>query len=286
MKLSFSTLACPGWSWEKVIREATSYGYDGLEWRLIDGEVLDSSLPLERAAQIGDATRSAGLEVAAMDSSIRLTVPKGDAQSAVLSESRSMLEIAAAMGAQHLRVFLDDIPAGASLAEAAAWTRENLDALSDDVTASGVQLAIELHDPFAPSAPISPKVTSSQLAMQSLNGVSNEAIGILWDWGNPYREDEEAAETWERIRSKLLYCHTKDVRVGEAGELTYVPMGEGIVPVKDIATWLSGASFDGWLSYEWEKKWHPEIAEPEVALPQYIEAMRDVLAVAGATGTV
>jgi hypothetical protein len=25
---------------------------------------------------------------------------------------------------------------------------------------------------------------------------------------------------------------------------------------------------------EWEKRWHPEIEEPEVALPQYLDLLR------------
>jgi hypothetical protein len=36
------------------------------------------------------------------------------------------------------------------------------------------------------------------------------------------------------------------------------------------------------LSLEWEKKWHPEIEEPEVALPQYVMVMRDYIKEAAA----
>lgn len=275
MKLSFSTLACPGWSYQKAISEAAAYGYEGVEWRLLDGNVLDSSLPLAVAREVGDATRSAGLDVCALDSGLRLTSPKGEAQAEMLHEARAMLELANAMGAQHLRVFLDDIPAGVSLDEAAEWTRANVNALSDAVTASGVRLAIELHNPFTPKVVGAPKVTSSQLAVLALEGVSNDAVGIQWDWGNPYLEAEEAAETWGRIRSKLFYCHTKDLGAAADGE--YVPLGEGIIPVGEIVSWLAAANFDGWLSYEWEKKWYPYLAEPEIALPQYIEAMRPLL---------
>lgn len=35
------------------------------------------------------------------------------------------------------------------------------------------------------------------------------------------------------------------------------------------------------LAVEWEKKWHPEIAEPEVALPQHAEVLREYLASVG-----
>jgi hypothetical protein len=32
-----------------------------------------------------------------------------------------------------------------------------------------------------------------------------------------------------------------------------------------------------WLSLEWEKRWHPDIAEPEVAFPQYAALLREYL---------
>jgi hypothetical protein len=33
-------------------------------------------------------------------------------------------------------------------------------------------------------------------------------------------------------------------------------------------------NYDGYVSFEWEKYWHPEIEEPEVALPDFINAIR------------
>ena len=32
--------------------------------------------------------------------------------------------------------------------------------------------------------------------------------------------------------------------------------------------------YDGYLSLEWEKQWHPEIAEPEIALLQAVPLLR------------
>jgi hypothetical protein len=34
---------------------------------------------------------------------------------------------------------------------------------------------------------------------------------------------------------------------------------------------------EGWLSVEWEKRWHPELAEPELALPRELAALRAVM---------
>ena len=40
---------------------------------------------------------------------------------------------------------------------------------------------------------------------------------------------------------------------------------------------LAGAGYKGYYSFEWEKKWHPDIEEPEIAIPQYAKVMREYL---------
>jgi fatty-acyl-CoA synthase len=47
------------------------------------------------------------------------------------------------------------------------------------------------------------------------------------------------------------------------------------VPTPAILSTLKAAGYDGWISVEWEKKWHPHLAEPEVALPQHIAMLRE-----------
>ncbi|GIT82195.1 hypothetical protein LLS1_38640 [Leifsonia sp. LS1] len=279
MKLSFSTLACPTWSSAQAIQAAVDYGYDGIEWRLVDGEILNSSMPLGAAAKLGDATRAAGLTTCAADTGVRdvkLILPPGSEREGMLTEARAMLKVAAALGAEYLRVFPGDCPDGVPREVANGWATANIQALSDDVQASGVRLALELHD--APgSAADSERPTSSQVAMQILEGIGEEAGGILWDWGNTFLEGEQSQVTWEKVRSRLLYCHTKDMLTYADGSSTYVAAGSGAIPIQDILGWLAEQGMqDMWLSYEWEKKWHPELAEPEVALPQYVEFMRSL----------
>jgi sugar phosphate isomerase/epimerase len=55
-------------------------------------------------------------------------------------------------------------------------------------------------------------------------------------------------------------------------------LGEGDVPMQDILAKLRAAGYDGWIAVEWEKKWHPEIPDHEVALPQHAELLRAYLA--------
>src|SRR2546421_12759999 len=73
--LAYSTLACPGWSLERCVEAAREHGYDGLELRLVDGELIDPAMPEAERARIGRLLAGSGLGLGALDSSVRLTDP-------------------------------------------------------------------------------------------------------------------------------------------------------------------------------------------------------------------
>ena len=57
----------------------------------------------------------------------------------------------------------------------------------------------------------------------------------------------------------------------------YVQIGDGEIPLKDALRILKAAGFDGWLTFEWEKVWHPNLADPSVAFPEFITRIRALL---------
>ena len=73
-----------------------------------------------------------------------------------------------------------------------------------------------------------------------------------------------------------MHVHIKD-SVTTDDSFQYCLPGEGDVPLGEIIDLLRSVSYQGWLSFEWEKRWHPELAEPEVALPAFARVVRDLL---------
>jgi sugar phosphate isomerase/epimerase len=57
----------------------------------------------------------------------------------------------------------------------------------------------------------------------------------------------------------------------------YVLTGEGRVPVRETVRVLRQGGYAGYFCLEWEKRWHPELEEPEVAFPHYARVMTDYL---------
>ena len=84
----------------------------------------------------------------------------------------------------------------------------------------------------------------------------------------------------------VKYTHWKDSQLEnvpkkeEASAKTRVKpclMGCGDIPLRRMIEILSDSGYEGWCSLEWERRWHPEIESPEVAFPQYVKFMRNLL---------
>jgi len=57
-----------------------------------------------------------------------------------------------------------------------------------------------------------------------------------------------------------------------------IAQAEGAIteaPVADMLGLLMAGGYPHWISVEWEKRWHPEIAEPQVALPQHLRVLAE-----------
>ncbi|PYV63779.1 MAG: sugar phosphate isomerase/epimerase, partial [Acidobacteria bacterium] len=50
--------------------------------------------------------------------------------------------------------------------------------------------------------------------------------------------------------------------------------GSGTFPLREILAKLKAIGYKRFVSFEWEKKWRPELAEPEVAIPQFAQWFR------------
>jgi sugar phosphate isomerase/epimerase len=277
MKLAFSTLACPKWDWQHAIEAAKAYGYDGIEWRLIDGEVVTREFPQEHAKAISEAVANAGLETCALDSSVRLALPPGPERDAHIEDALGMLHVARALNTNILRIFPGKYPESATDEEAAGWIVEGLRLLIPTAREVGVRIAIETHDKFDwPRLETRGTTITSFLALVAAQ-VKDPEFGIQWDIANPVIEGERPEVSWQNIKDNLIYIHLKDIQKKPDGEWGYVPMGEGVLPVSDALGWLQDIGFDGWISYEWEKKWHPELAEPEEVLPHFVTYMKPLI---------
>src|SRR5437667_9862219 len=72
MKFTLNTLGAPNWDLEETARNARAYGYDGVDLRLLDGEVISLESVRANRARIRSLFPKDELPVAVLATSVRL----------------------------------------------------------------------------------------------------------------------------------------------------------------------------------------------------------------------
>ncbi len=272
MKLAFTTLGCPQWDLDTILDRATASGYDGVDFRGYLGEM---NLPVRpefstRADATARRFRDAGLAIPCFSSSAKIYAKPAEA----VEEVRRYSELCARFSTPFIRVFggpiQENVPAQRAIETAAATLRRCMEIASGH----GVKLLLETHDHWM----------DCRRLKALMHAVHSPHVGILWDVHHPWRFIGEPPETtWAALAPWIAYTHVKDSKLttrkpGEPVAFQYCLTGEGDLPLHPIARTLKTGGYDGYLTYEWEKVWHPDIAEPEIAIPHYARAMRVLLA--------
>jgi len=269
LKISFTTLCCPDWELETIIAKAGEYGYDAVDFRCLKREMAIYNLPAfsSRARETGARIEDAGLVISGFSSSARMFAPSAEKRREHLEEVKRYAELCEIFGVEYIRVFGGKLQ-GTPLDEAIDIS---LDALAQMGEAAGkARIVVETHDDW---------VNTDKLA-RLFEKVSAENVFILWDLHHPFRQAGEAPEhTYANIGKLTRYTHVKDSAPAPGGGFRPTLPGEGgDVPLAEMVDLLVAGGYDGYLTLEWEKMWHREIADPEEALPAYAPFLRDLAA--------
>ncbi len=270
MKFAFSTLACPNWSVKQVIENALTMGYDGIEWRLLDGKIID---PIRDSAKVIEAVsscRTSGLDVCALDTSCSFNHADPEVRAQQIADLLNWVVLAQKVRVPILRVFggkdQENNSSQPSEETVNAWVADSLRFVATKIEQSSVTVALETHDAFS----------SAHRVANVLHAVNSNRIAALWDSHHPYRVSETVEDVADVLQGRIAHVHVKDARRNPSDSTGWqlVPLGEGEVPVREQLQVLTQRSYTGYVSVEWEKHWHPELAEPEIALPQHIAWLR------------
>ena len=266
INLAFSTLGCPDWTLARAVDAAGRLGYDGVELRFLEGDDALWARPelrgeglRETRARLADG----GLGVPCVDTRSFFHSPDPSARRVALEEAERVAAVAAALGAPGIRVFGDRVQPGADLAATRDFVVESLAALRDRLRGSGVEVWLETHGDFAPAA-------ATRALLEQAGG---DGLGAVWDPANAYSEfGEEPEAGLAALGPFLRHVHLKDARRPEGGKIPWPPVlpGRGDFPAVRVLDLLRATGADHWVSFEWEKRWHPTIEDPDSALPHFV----------------
>ena len=272
--IAFSTLGCPQWSWKAVLDSARANGYAGMELRGIAGEMDLTKVPELQGTRLAETKRdlaALGLVVTDLGASARMHEKDPATREKQLDEGRRFIDLAHALGVPYVRMFGDKLPPEEPKEEVLKRVVDGFQQMAGAAKAAGVTVLIESHGDFTHSADLQTILTR----------VGSDAFALLWDAHHTFVAGKESpADTWKALGRYVRHTHLKD-SVPQGDDRRYVLTGTGQVPVKEQAKVLAAGGYKGYYCFEWEKKWHPEIEEPEIAFPHYAKTMREYLTEAG-----
>jgi glucosamine-6-phosphate deaminase len=266
IRLAFSTLGCPSWPLVRVLDTASRLGYDGLELRFLEGDDALWARPEltgDGLRETLDRLRDSGLAVPCVDTRSFFHDPATKLRQRAVEEAERSAELAARLGARGIRVFGDRVQTGADLASTRAWIVESLAELRDRIRGSGVEVWLETHGDFA-------RTTATRALLEE---AGSEGLGAIWDPANAFSEfGEDPADGGAGLGPFMRHVHLKDEKRPPDGKIPWRPVlpGRGDFPAASVLDGLAASGRDHWVSFEWEKRWHPDIEEPEVALPHFL----------------
>ena len=266
MKLAFSTLGCPDWSFEQVMDRAAAMGYDAIELRGVEGEMrADRMRPFlpEHRAQTLQALKERGLALCVFGASAAFHDPA--ARREAMEDGMAAVALCAECGIPYVRVFGNNVEAADTVQGEVARAAEGIRGLCDGARGTGVTVLLEVHGTFN---------TASRIAA-TVEAVNRDNFGILWDVAHSDEADRgDFMPFFETVRPFVRHVHLKDHLRFADGALRLCPFGEGSIPLRRMVFELEKSGYDGYYSLEWEKKWHPDLRAPEEEFPAYTRRMR------------
>ena len=280
MKFAFSTVSCPKWDFDTIVRRAREYGYDGVEIRgfLHETPPTVANVFASDGADVRRTFERAGVRVACLASSIAMGQGgagwrfwRDDPNDRAAADLRTFIDAAGRLGCPLVKIFDTQVRPGQSRDAAGAALGDWLLPLADYAADRGVVIAIENALSFR----------NAKEMWSILDRLQHPSIACCWDVFNAALVGESPYFSVPVLNSKIAYTQVKDATLGPLGA-TYCKLGEGDVAVEKFITRLMGVGYSGYVTVEWEKAWLPGLAEPEEILPDAVEKLRKWAAAEGA----
>ena len=265
-RLSFSTLGCPAWSLSQIIKTASSEGYQAIEFRGLEGELFLPKRP-EFSTNISDTVARLAdkqIKVCGLGSSAALHHADAATRKKNLDEARQFIDLARKLSCPYVRVFPNNLPKEQDKQQTLDLITEGLLELGRYGKDANVTVLMESHG----------DVVYKDDLVQVLKGAEHSHVGLIWDIFNMWSVTKEPpAVVFQALKKYVRHTHIKDARMAD-GKYAYTFIGQGEVPLVEAIDALKASNYAGYYSFEWEKMWHPELPEPELALADYPKAIQ------------
>ena len=268
MKISFSTLGCPDYSWSEIYSMAKDFGFHGIEMRGLGGDIFSvhaSPFKPENLPATKAKLKRLKLEICCLSSGCALRFK--DKHDESIAELKEYIALAQALETPYIRV-LGDLTAEPTTDFDDENVIEPMKILAPIAEEAGVTLLIETNGVYSDTARLA----------DVLAQIGSDNVAALWDFNHPYRFNGETPETTIRnLGAFIKHAHIKD-SVEVDGKIEYRLVGEGdLPPMADYMKALRSLNYEGYISLEWMKQYAPDLSEAGIVFPHFTNFMAQYL---------
>ncbi|MCD8121751.1 MAG: sugar phosphate isomerase/epimerase [Clostridiales bacterium] len=198
------------------------------------------------------------------------------------------IEYASYLRAEYIRIYGGNFAAGDTDPDGKKWKNlvASMRKLGDEAQKHNVKLVIENH--------FNTMTVSAKDSIALSRKIHHPAVGILYDQANLTFTGQEDYQTAIRLQmEKVYYMHVKDLRFKEnntgfvSSDVSHPKeeernvvtriVGEGELDWPGILNMVRENGYDGWLSLEYERRWHPnDIPDASIGMKQSAEYLRSI----------
>lgn len=277
MKFVGHTMGTPNATVAEAIKLYGDAGLDAMEIVAQDGTKFWIDAPESVIKEVMAAAEAAKLDGKLPDGILTLTpyfwhINNSDPQvrrEHIEGLKRAIL-LAKKMGASFVRSYGGTDNAGGTMEE--NWNRavEALKEVAPLAEENGIVVVIENHP--------GTMIRTGEATRKMVDEVGSAYVQALYDPANVMHDTDEPWEhTYEVQRGTIAYVHVKDYYM-EGETRKACPVGKGIVPWDKIMAKLQEDGYDGYCSFEYEKKWYPDqLDDAEIGVPECIRYIQSVM---------
>lgn len=291
MKIAGHTMGTPEYTVLEAIKLFHDIGIEGAEIVVQDGyrSGISCACSKEELALVKKAAEENNIEISCLTPYNSYFDSLDDpVRTAEIDGIGKVIDACEYLGTRFVRIYGGNLQAGdtTDLKERRAKLVESMRLLGERAAEKEVTLVIENH--------FNTMSISAKDSVALIREINHPAVRILYDQANlNFTEQEDYEEAIEIQQQYIAYMHVKDLvfkdgvafsssevsRPVESDRNVYTRIvGEGVIPWPEILKLVKEHGYDGWLSLEYERRWHPDdIPDAAIGMKKSADYLKTIL---------
>lgn len=291
MKIAGHTMGTPEYTVTEAIKLFRDIGIDGAEIVVQDGyhSGISTACTREELDEVKKCAEQCNIEICCLTPyNSYFNDLNDELRNAEIEGLNKVIDACEYLGAHYIRIYGGNLVAGDNycIPERRARLVEAMRLLGDKAAAKGVTLVIENH--------FNTMCVSAKDSYSVVKEINHPNVKILYDQANlSFTEQEGYEEAIAIQQDEVAYMHVKDLVFKEGVAFTsdevshpeeskrnvYTRIvGEGVIAWPEILKLVKEHGYDGWLSMEYERRWHPDdIPDASIGMKKGADYIKSIM---------